>query len=237
MRPLFTKLQKKRVRVDPETLEMLESPTRVARKAELKMAPVPGVQTFVREDSAKGLPTNLDREDQVALPLPGSATPGGAGRDIPKFEYNTPDSESNIQPRTLGVPGAEYGHPTKWDYNMPTRRSMTARVVQAYAFNQVEKFKLRGFARDINPKDLRSKGVSVPFPGRGYPHLETTGSQESAREAYMEALNGLAKPYQQRNWPGGMAEVVALVEFPDQPNDDDSGGVWVGVVNFYYSGS
>lgn len=98
----------------------------------LKIALTPGVTTFVREDSRDNLPTNLDRTKEQALPLPGSATPGGAGRDIPTFSMNGPDSESNIQPRTTGLPGEQYGTPTKYDYNMPTRRSMTARVVARY---------------------------------------------------------------------------------------------------------
>jgi hypothetical protein len=83
---------------------------------------IPGVKTFVTPESELGLPTDVDIERQQALPLPGSATPGGAGRDIPKFEYNTPGVEPRINPRTLGVPGEEYGHPVKFDYGMPTRR-------------------------------------------------------------------------------------------------------------------
>jgi hypothetical protein len=92
----------------------------------LKMPAEFGIKTLVRDDSAKGLPTDLDRTKEQALPLPGSATPGGAGRDIPKFESNTPDSDSNIQPRTLGVPGEEYGHPSNDTYNTVTRRTMTS---------------------------------------------------------------------------------------------------------------
>lgn len=92
----------------------------------------PGVQTFVSPQSEKNLPTNTDKVKDVALPLPGSASPGGAGRDIPKFEYNTPDSGSDIQPRSSALPGDQAGSPTKFDYNMPTRRSMTARIVQAW---------------------------------------------------------------------------------------------------------
>ena len=96
-----------------------------ARYAELKIAPTPGITTYVTDKSNENLPTDIDREQQVTLPLPGSATPGGEGRDIPQFVFNTPDYESNIQPRTLGIPGEQYGDPTKFDYNTPTRRSMT----------------------------------------------------------------------------------------------------------------
>ena len=95
------------------------------RVSALKMAPVPGVQTFVTEKSHKGLPTDSDREKQVVLP-PGSATPGGEGREIGKFEFNTPDADSDIKPRTLGIPGEEYGHPSNDTYNTVSRRTMTA---------------------------------------------------------------------------------------------------------------
>ena len=96
-------------------------------KTALKSGPTPGVQTFVTDKSQENLPTDLDREKETNLP-PGSATPGSGGRDIPRVEYNSPDSGSNIseRPRTLGVPGEEYGVPYKEDYNMPTRRTMTA---------------------------------------------------------------------------------------------------------------
>jgi hypothetical protein len=100
----------------------------------MKMAPVPGVQTFVNEKSQRGLPTDTDREKEQVLPLPGSATPGGAGRDIPRFELNRPDNGIDKRPRTLPQPGEDYGHPTKYDYNMPTRRTMTGaqRLVARY---------------------------------------------------------------------------------------------------------
>lgn len=90
----------------------------------------PGVKTFVSPKSERNLPTDLDREHDSAT-TPSSAMPSG-GREIPRFEFNGPDSDSNVQPRSSGVPGDEYGHPTKFDYNMPTRRSMTAAVVRRY---------------------------------------------------------------------------------------------------------
>ncbi len=102
-------------------------------KLGLKSGPEP-VTTFVTDKSEQNLPTDQDREKQVVLPLPGSATPGSGGRDIPRVEYNTPDSGSNIseRPRTLGVPGEQYGNPYKEDYNMPTRRTMTSRVMSKF---------------------------------------------------------------------------------------------------------
>lgn len=84
---------------------------------------LPGIQTFVSPKSQKNLPSGVDREPDSAT-TPSSAMPGG-GRDVPRIEYNTPDADSNIKPRTQGIPGDQYGSPTKYDYNMPTRRSMT----------------------------------------------------------------------------------------------------------------
>jgi hypothetical protein len=97
-------------------------------RSALKMPAEFGVKTLVRDDSAKNLPTDLDREKEQALPLPGSATPGGAGRDISKFEYNTPNNDIDKRPRTLSVPGEDYGVPSKNDYNTVTRRTMTSAV-------------------------------------------------------------------------------------------------------------
>jgi len=104
------------------------------RVAELKMGPEPGVQTFVTDKSQDNLPTYIDREQEVNLPLPGSATPGGAGRDIPLFTMNVPDGSWNIsdRPRTLGVPGDQYDSPTKYDFGMPTRRVLAQRVALAW---------------------------------------------------------------------------------------------------------
>lgn len=99
----------------------------------LKIAPTPGVQTYVTEDSAKGIPPSNDsREPDSAAPLPGSAVPGGAGREIGKFEYNTPDSSSDIKPRTLSEPGEQRGHPTNVLDNYITRRTFTSALVEAW---------------------------------------------------------------------------------------------------------
>ncbi len=96
---------------------------------------VPGVQTYVTEESAKGLPSDSDsQEPDSAAALPGSAVPGGAGRDIGKFEYSTPSSDSDIKPRTLSEPGEDRGHPTNVLNNYITRRTLTSeeRLVEAW---------------------------------------------------------------------------------------------------------
>lgn len=130
MPKIFDKLEKKRVPVGKEVLEILEG----SQKFALKIAPTPGVQTLVNDKSQKGLPTWVDHEKQVNLP-PGSATPGGEGRDVGTFSFNGPDSDSDIKPRTLGIPGEQYGHPTKYDYNTVTRRYMQAKVAESIAFH------------------------------------------------------------------------------------------------------
>jgi hypothetical protein len=112
------------------------SPVRVARLWLAKVVE-PGVKTFVHPKSQKNLPTDIDREPDAAT-SPATAMPSG-GRDVPRVEFNTPDADRDIAPRTVGVPGEEYGNPTKFDYNMPTRRSMTAAVVQRYLEKQAWK--------------------------------------------------------------------------------------------------
>ena len=88
---------------------------------------LPGVQTVVTDKSMLNLPTDTDREKESVLPSGQSATPRSHDdRFVSKYEYNRPDNDIDKRPRTLGEPGREYGHPSKNDYGMPTRRTMTA---------------------------------------------------------------------------------------------------------------
>ena len=88
---------------------------------------LPGVQTVVTDKSMLNLPTGVDREKESVLPSEQSATPRSHDdRTVSKYEYNRPDNDIDKRPRTLGEPGREYGHPSKDDYGMPTRRTMTA---------------------------------------------------------------------------------------------------------------
>ena len=129
----------------------------------LKIPPIPGYTTYVRDDSKKNLPTNLDREKEQVLPLPGSATPGGEGRDIPKFETNTPDNGIPERPRTLPEKGEEYGVPYKDDYNHVTRRTMTASeiavrtVILRMAMETYEGFDKDAFERRWQPGKRQRK--------------------------------------------------------------------------------
>jgi len=95
-----------------------------------------GTETVVRDDSKKNLPTDKDRTKETPLPpeaaTPNSPSSGGGenmedhGADIPRYVSIRPDNDIDKRPRTLPQPGEEYGTPTKYDYNMPTRRSLTA---------------------------------------------------------------------------------------------------------------
>lgn len=116
-------------RPQPSALERLKLGKRWV-DPNIREAPRPGIQTYVSEKSQKGLPNDSSSEKQVVLPLPGSATPGGAGRDIGKFEYNTPGPDSDIKPRTLSEPGEERGHPTNWSVDTFKRRTMTSGEIE-----------------------------------------------------------------------------------------------------------
>lgn len=74
-----------------------------------------------------------NREKQRALPIP-SGHPPQRDRSLIRPVYNVPDAQpgsryrdKTITPvRTPGTPGDQYGTPTKYDYNTPTRRTMTS---------------------------------------------------------------------------------------------------------------
>lgn len=113
---------------------------------------------LVNEKSRENLPTNVDRTKQTVLP-PGSATPGSGGRDIGKFEFNTPDKPNGkpLQPRTRGLPGEEYGNPSKDDYNQVTRRTMTGTLISLIAFQEaLEEDALLG-ETDFSDEDEREE--------------------------------------------------------------------------------
>lgn len=104
---------------------------------------LPGVTTVVTDKSKSDLPNDSDREKETNLP-PGAATPktvkkddsaDGNGRHLKQPAYNGPGTGEPgpaEHPRTLPTPGEEAGSPTKYDYNMPTRRSMEGSDKEAY---------------------------------------------------------------------------------------------------------
>lgn len=107
------------------------------RKAYIPDENLPGYTTFVTEKSKDGLPLGISREKESVLP-PGSATPNAPrrddsamgssdmGRNIPSVSFNTPEMGVTVAPRSLPTPGEIEGTPTKFDYNMVTRRTMKA---------------------------------------------------------------------------------------------------------------
>lgn len=89
----------------------------------------PGPKEEGTEKARKPVPPGEAREKQVALPLP-EGHPRTRDRVIDRFVMNVPDSrpdprdrsKTDTPVRTVGVPGEQWGNPTKFDYNMPTRR-------------------------------------------------------------------------------------------------------------------
>ena len=94
--------------------------------------------------------------------------------------------------------------------------------------------KIPTVARDMTERDLESQGIHPCFYSQAGPALHTTPCYDSPEEAETEAKRWAAR-YKDQTWPGGMATVLALVECTAQPNESMTGGVWVGVVNYYYS--
>lgn len=107
----------------------------VTRQAYTPEEALPGGSTFRTDKSKDGLPTDQDREKEVNLP-PGAATPNspkeddaapGNGRVLKSPSFNGPGTGEPgpaEHPRTLPTPGED--SPTKFDYGMPTRRTMTS---------------------------------------------------------------------------------------------------------------
>lgn len=141
---------------DPKPVD--ESVCKVAERFALRQDPGPGIQTYVSPKSQLDLADNKDNSDKEppsAAPLPGSAVPGGAGRDIGKFEYNTPGPGVTIRPRTLGTPGEQRGHPTNFiTPGTITRRTMTGEEAEGHI--------KRGYKRRWKPgvRQRKTKGVS-----------------------------------------------------------------------------
>ncbi len=108
----------------PEAPEAPEAPL---RRHALHTTPTPEGETLVGEGFSGG-PTMGPGKESSSLPgstLPGPEPSGEGERYIGGFEYNTPNDDIDRHPRTLSVPGEEWGHPTKYDYNTVTRRTMT----------------------------------------------------------------------------------------------------------------
>jgi hypothetical protein len=74
-----------------------------------------------RLDSAWPVQPGQAREKERALPIPSDHS---KKRDK-KVGPTTVNKPRYSPPRTLSVPGEQYGHPTKYDYGTPTRRDMT----------------------------------------------------------------------------------------------------------------
>lgn len=111
-----------------------------------------GVKTFLTNDSQKGLPPDTvspsgekenkadpDKSEPRERALPESSSRSkDKDRKIPQPHVRAPifkDQDSDmgdvkIKPRTLNKPGEEYGTPSKDDYGVITRRTMTGKKKQ-----------------------------------------------------------------------------------------------------------
>lgn len=89
----------------------------------------PKPTTENNERSRLSPPQGVPREREVARPLP-DGHPEQRDRVIDRYVNVVPDAEPDSRDRrrtetpirTLGIPGEQWGNPTKFDYNMPTRR-------------------------------------------------------------------------------------------------------------------
>ena len=193
---------------DPKPVD--ESVCRVAERFALRQEPSPGVQTYVTDKSQLDLPNNKDNSDKEpdsAAPLPGSATPGGAGRDIGTFEYNTPGPNSDIKPRTLGTPGAERGHPT----NFITPGTMSRRTMTGTSHDEMrEMAEQRPYGPDDFPEwyfvrdgeissqpDYGHSDAALPRGKEGEEITTTEGLGKTAR---------LSKTAYKRRWKPGVRQ-------------------------------
>ena len=88
------------------------------------------------------------------------------------------------------------------------------------------------YARGMIRKDMAQHGIEVPQDWS----LHTTPAFDSPEEAEGEAIRWAAR-YREMMWPGGRTQVVASVECLLQPNEDETGHVWVGVVAYRHYGT
>ena len=159
------KMEEKRQKLRNKGKKKKASPSRL-QEQQLRTPIVPGVQTFLTQDSKEGLPDGTGQEKPSLSPLPETATPGGAGREIGTFSYNGPSADSDIKPRTLGIPGEQYGHPTNVLNNYITRRtieSMVSRVAARHKTRVAATFKLDVGMPVLYGKYKNKKGIIKGF--------------------------------------------------------------------------
>lgn len=153
---------------------------------------VPGISTVVSDKSKLNLPTDIDREKESVLP-PGSAHPGGGGRDIrQRFEFNVPDNDIDKRPRTLGLDGDQYGNPSKDDTAGVTRRTMTAfltktaflemvaRVVEAYERRRGRTRRQRGQSRTKSRQYYQRNRTKIKLRSRAWRRKNKNNPQHKA---------------------------------------------------------
>ena len=157
----------------------------------------PGFKTVVDDKSTLGIlpsqleSTNLDRgqgnmdavwpvapgvarEKERALPLPSNHDKKREKR-IGPTTYNKP---RHVPQRTLSQPGAEYGHPTKYDYNMPTRRHETLAGVDDDEYEDIYEEDPIDDQMEVEGAGTTNKG---PFPSERQHNLGGPGRMAPLR--------------------------------------------------------
>lgn len=93
---------------------------------------------------------------------------------------------------------------------------------------RTKRVKLATYARSMTREDMAKHGISAPHDWS----LHTTAAFDSPEEAEGDADRWGAR-YREMTWPQGLTRVVASVECLAQPNEDETGHVWVGVVAYH----
>ena len=122
----------------------------------------------------------------------------------------------------------KWGHITREQLEKKIGKSRAETFAPSKKASSIPVRILQGLPRPLRVKDL--PGVAFPYSGySGQPGMLFTEPMSSKPKA-LAAAEAKALEYESSHWPGGMALVVALVNFPEDRK-------WVGVVNVYYSDS
>ena len=140
-----------------------------------------GVKTLVRDDSERGIPSDIDRAPQSVLP-PDKATPRSPTRSdsnrkdnishLGPTYFNVPDGTAKeIKPRTVPAEGEQYGHPYQDGVNslrhrVNQRTASVEWVADAYLGEEEDSEEFDIEAEEIEAGSRRWQGKRRPAKGR-----------------------------------------------------------------------